>query len=283
MSEETLTARSKPAATWKNLGIRFISAVTFAAICLAPFYFGGWLWAILVILLGLRVVWEWVRMSDLKATRLSYLIPVAGLIITVTYAYTQAWVLMMLAVIVTSGLAIIERARRGGGQWAGLGFIYIAIPSAFFMILRGNETGFSAAGFLLLIYLILVVVAADTGAYFGGSYFQGPKMAPKLSPKKTWSGFFSGCLAGIAVGALTAWMSGYSAFFGALFATPITVFSVMGDFLESALKRRLNVKDSGGVMPGHGGLLDRLGSLMFVVVVTGISLLIWPDLWPLPS
>lgn len=283
MAPETISETTGQTRRWKNLGLRFVTAVAFAFICFLPFYFGGAAWAGLVILLGLRVVWEWVRMSDLEATKLAYFIPIAGLIVAVTYAFMQSVTLSLMAIIVTAGIAILERSRRGGGQWAGLGFIYLAIPCICFMLLRGHEVGISAPGFLLVIYLIFIVIGADTGAYFGGSYFQGPKMAPKLSPKKTWSGFVSGCLAGMVMGALTAFFSGYSPVWGAVFAFPVVILAVAGDFLESGLKRLLKVKDSGGVLPGHGGLLDRLDSLILVIVVVAVLLALWPGLWPLPS
>lgn len=279
MTDESTT--SKPAKTWKNVGVRAVTALIFAGVCFSPFYFGGAIWTLLVALLGARVVWEWVRMSDLEATSLAYAIPLVGLIITLTYGYTGEFSYAFFAVLVTAAIAVIERLRRGGGLWAGLGFIYIGVPCLSFVALRGHEVGFSAPGFLLLIFLMTVVIAADTGAYFGGSYFQGPKMAPKLSPKKTWSGFACGCLAGVILGAVTAKLMGFSFGMGALLALPIVIFSVLGDFLESALKRKLQVKDAGGLLPGHGGLLDRLDSLMMVVVVVIIAMHVWPNLWPL--
>jgi phosphatidate cytidylyltransferase len=147
--------------------------------------------------------------------------------------------------------------------------------------LRGNDIGFSAPGFLILIFLIAIVAAADTGAYFGGSYFKGPKIAPKLSPKKTWSGFISGFIAGSIMGAVCAFFSGFDPVMGALLAMPVTILSVLGDFLESGLKRRLEVKDTGDLLPGHGGLLDRLDSLLMVVVGVSIVLFFLPGLWPL--
>lgn len=275
------TTSKTPTKTWKNLGVRAVSAIVFAAVCFAPFYFGGAIWTLLVALLGARVVWEWVRMSDLKATGLAYAIPLVGLIITLTYGYTGQFSFAFLAILVAAAVAVIERLSRGGGLWAGLGFIYIAVPCLSFIALRGHEVGISAPGFLLLIFLMTVVIAADTGAYFGGSYFQGPKMAPRLSPKKTWSGFMCGCVAGVFVGAVTALLSGFSMSMGAMLAFPVVIFSVLGDFLESALKRRLQVKDAGGLLPGHGGLLDRLDSLMMVVVVVIIATHVWPNLWPL--
>lgn len=272
---------AKPKPTWKNLGVRIVSALILIAICLAPFYFGGPLWAVLIVLLGARLIWEWVHISDPTPSKLSYIIPILGVVICVTYIYLGAPVSAFIAALFITVFAMIERAPRSGGLWSGLGFLYICVPAMLIVSLRGNEIGFSAPGFLILIFLIAIVAAADTGAYFGGSYFKGPKIAPKLSPKKTWSGFVSGFIAGSVMGAVCAFFSGFPPFTGALLAMPVVILSVLGDFLESGLKRRLEVKDTGDLLPGHGGLLDRLDSLLMVVVGVSIVLFFAPGLWPL--
>ena len=126
----------------------------------------------------------------------------------------------------------------------------------------------------------MVVIAADSWAYLGGSLLKGPKLAPKISPNKTWSGFLSGLLFGAFAGVLCAWATGFGLVYGFMLALPVVLFSVIGDLLESAIKRHLNVKDAGGLLPGHGGLLDRVDSLMLAVFVSAIALLIWPGIWP---
>lgn len=266
---------------WKNLGMRFISALAFALITFVPFYFGGPYWALMVAVLGSLVIWEWVRMSDPSPTRLAFIIPISGFLLAAYFTYVQDYNLtigiMALAALVAAG----ERSRRGGLLWAGLGYFYIVIPALFLMSLRGMEAGIAAPGFILLSFIMLIVIAADTGAYFGGSYFKGAKMAPKFSPNKTWSGFFTGLAAGAFFGASGGIVLGFSPLYGIAMAVPIVIFSVLGDFLESGLKRTLDVKDAGGVLPGHGGLLDRLDSLMMVIVVVGVVLIFYPNLWPL--
>ncbi len=264
---------------WKNLGLRVVSALIMAAICLLPFYFGGAAWAFLILIIGLRVIWEWVRMTDPQRSQWALIIPMIGLIITLTYAYSGDYLFALICIFVTASWALLERYRRGsisGFIWAAFGVLYIFAPCVAMIALRGNEAGWSAAGFRLVLYLILVVVAADTGAYFGGSYFGGPKLVPRLSPKKTWSGLFSGLLAGIVVGALCAGFLKTGPVFSATLAVPIVVLSVCGDFLESAVKRALHVKDAGGLLPGHGGLLDRVDSLMLTAFVIALVQLVWP-------
>lgn len=252
-----------------------------AFIAFIPFYLGGTYWTGLVALIAVLATWEWVRMSESQPTRLAYIIPIIGVICVMVGVYYENYPVTFMLAFLLAALAGIERARRKGAFWAALGFLYIIIPAILLVFLRGKDMGVSAAGFQDLIYVILIVIAADTGAYLGGSYFRGPKIAPTLSPNKTWSGFFSGiCLACI-VGLLVALFIGFSPVFGALFAVPIVIFSVIGDFLESGLKRKLDVKDTSGILPGHGGVLDRVDSLMMAIVFVALVHFFIPQIWPI--
>jgi len=266
---------------WNNVGIRAVTALSFAAICMLPLYLGGWAWAILVSLLGGWMMWEWVKMSDPSPTRLAYVLPIIGVVVANFYAVQGLWGLSIITIIIAAIVAAVERSRRGGLLWAGLGYLYIIIPCLAIVYLRGREAGFATAGFSRLIYIILIVIAADVGAYFGGSFFKGPKLAPKLSPNKTWSGSFSGLIFGALIGGIVGKIIGVGFALGVGLAVPIVILSALGDLLESGLKRILNVKDSGNLLPGHGGLLDRLDSLMLAVVGATSILFLIPNIWPL--
>jgi phosphatidate cytidylyltransferase len=274
-----ISADKKP--LFKNVGVRAATALLFAAICIPPLYFGGWPWAILVAVLAGRMMWEWVRMADPAPTRLAYIIPIIGVVIACFYIAQQHLLFAVIVMAIAAIAAAIERARRGGLLWSGLGYLYIVIPSMAIVGIRGVENGFATEGFTKLVYVILIVVAADVGAYFGGSYFKGPKLSPRLSPNKTWSGFFSGMAFGALIGGLVGHIIGLGFPLGFGLAIPIVILSVLGDLLESGLKRRLNVKDSGDLLPGHGGLLDRLDSLMMAIVGVVAILAVAPNLWPL--
>ena len=275
----TKSAEKKP--IFKNVGVRAATALLFAAICIPPLYFGGWTWAVLVALLGGRMMWEWVRMSDPMPTRPAFIIPIVGVVIACFYMAQQNLLFALITAGIATILAALERSRRGGVLWSSLGYLYIVIPSMAIVGIRGVENGFATEGFTKLIYVILIVVAADVGAYFGGSYFKGPKLSPKLSPNKTWSGFFSGLTFGALIGGGVGHIIGLGFPLGFGLAIPIVILSVLGDLLESGLKRRLNVKDAGELLPGHGGLLDRLDSLMMAIVGVVAILAVAPDLWPL--
>lgn len=266
---------------WKNIGIRAVSGLSFAFVAFIPFYFGGLFWAILVALLASSAVWEWVRMSDTTPSRLAFIIPLMGVLFALTASHLEAYKVAFLCVVLIAALAGVERLRRNRAIWAALGFIYIIVPAILLVLLRGKVAGINAVGFQSLIYVILVVVAADTGAYLGGSYFRGPKIAPKLSPNKTWSGFFSGVIFAGSISGLTALFIGFSPTYAVMISIPIVIFSVLGDFLESGLKRKLHVKDTGGFLPGHGGVLDRVDSLMMAIVFVAILQGLAPHIWPI--
>ncbi len=269
----------------KKFGVRAISGLVLMAICGVPLYYGGWVLAVFIALVCTRVLYEWVRMSDTAPTKLALIIPVTGLLLALGLVQfgiwgADNWKWALASVGFTGALATLERARRGGGLWAGFGVLYVLLPSLAILWLRGDIAGVEAAGFAKFIFIVVVVIAADSFAYLGGSTLKGPKLIPKVSPNKTWSGLISGFVFGALFGALAAWIIGFSPAYGALLGIPVVVFAVLGDLLESVIKRNLNVKDSGGIIPGHGGLLDRIDSLMLIVVIAAAVLLVWPNIWP---
>ena len=271
---------------FSGVGVRLISALGLLLLCLAPFYFGGWLWAALAGLFGGRMLFEWVRMSDPSPSLPAYITPVIGLAVGIVYIVQSNVAYAVVAILLTAmTVAQIQLVRSGDDKksriiWAVLGVLYIAVPTILMVGMRGNEVGFDTTGFQRLIFVMACVIGADVGAYFGGSTMGGPKLAPKLSPNKTWSGFFSGQVLAIILGAIFGHFVGIGWVSGAILALPIAILSVLGDLFESGVKRNLNVKDTGGLMPGHGGLLDRLDSLMAAIIGFAIMLAIFPAIWP---
>ena len=273
-------------AKFSGVGVRLVSAVGLVLLCVAPFYFGGWLWAALAGLFGGRMLFEWVRMSDPSPALPAYLTPIIGLVASLIYVVQYNFGYAIASILLTAIAVMgIQSVRSGSHKqsriiWAVLGVLYIIVPTMLMVGMRGNEVGFDTVGFQRLLFIIACVIGADVGAYFGGSTFGGPKLAPKLSPNKTWSGFFSGQALAVVLGAIFGHLVGIGWISGALLALPIAILSVLGDLFESGIKRNLNVKDTGGLMPGHGGLLDRLDSLMAAIIGIAIILTVFPAIWP---
>ncbi|MGB6229623.1 MAG: phosphatidate cytidylyltransferase [Litorimonas sp.] len=270
-----------PKKRWSNLGARLGTGLIIALVVIAPFYVGGWIWVVLVGLFGARVLYEWMRMTDPDASGLAFAIAGGGLLIALLYAGQTMPIWAIATLVVTTLFAVAERMRRGGPGWTAIGLPYIIVPAIVLVMLRGSEVGFDTRGFTQLIFVILIVIAADVGAYFGGSMMGGPKLAPRLSPNKTWSGFVSGLVFAMVVAAVCGLFIGLPVLFSALLAIPIVILSVLGDLGESAVKRRLDIKDTGTILPGHGGLLDRVDSLMAAVVGAAFIFIIVGDRWPI--
>jgi len=266
---------------WKNIGIRGITALVLAGIVFLPIYFGGLYWAILVSIFSARMIWEWVRMSNSNPELKGCFIPIMGVVLSCLFMAFENYNFVIISVLLSTLLIGLERFNRNQILWACFGFLYVCLPSIALIGLRGSGVGFFSEGFIKICYIILIVVGADVGAYLGGSYFKGPKMSPVISPNKTWSGFICGLSLGIVMGGVTGYFANIDLLFSLTFAIPVVLFSIVGDLFESGVKRIQKVKDTGELLPGHGGLLDRLDSLMFAVLGSVIILYFAPDSWPI--
>ena len=178
---------------------------------------------------------------------------------------------------------LFEWMRMSGSAslvWKAIGVAYVALPLAAMVGLRGGDVGLDAEGFRLAAFIILVVIAADAGAYFSGKSIGGPKLIPRLSPKKTWTGLGGGLALGGVVGGLLAELWRDDVYKGVTVGFALVVAAVAGDFLESGFKRHFGVKDTGSILPGHGGVLDRADSHMAAFAVAALALWIAPALSP---
>lgn len=271
----------------KNLAARALSAtILIPAVLAAVWYGGGPFLLLLAIAIGLMAV-EWSKMSAPNApAEVAVTITVA--VLAAVFAayrgwYVSAWLLMIGGAIVA---AIASRHKAERAIDAGYGVIYIAPACIAMTWLRDTATEpFSwtaGQGVSWTILLFAVVWAADIGAYAFGNLLKGPKLWPRISPNKTWSGF----IGGLVVAGLVA--IGLSALFDAIELTPGASFVVgllgglatmAGDLWESILKRRFGVKDSGDLIPGHGGLLDRVDGLMFAAMAVAFFRLAYTHGW----
>jgi len=179
---------------------------------------------------------------------------------------TAAWIIILLGVLATGVVA--WPANRPKAPWFMAGVIYVAVPVAALVAIRAEPTFGRAA----VIWIIALVVAADTGGYLVGRTVGGPKLAPRISPNKTWSGL-GGAVAGAAlVGLLTAFVLNHTnVWMLTLISAVLGLLEQGGDLVESAFKRHFGVKDTSQIIPGHGGVLDRVDGLLAVAVAVVIA------------
>jgi len=248
----------------RNLVMRIAVAAVLIPLAVAIAYAGGWLWTVLVTLAASGLFVEWLAIVGLAgATRLTVTgvaaLAVAGLCFAIGRLDAALIVLGVGLVAVVS----IAPERR---NWAAAGFLYAAAAEIASVLLRLDPV----KGFAALMFVLLIVWVTDSGGYFAGRGIGGPKLWPRVSPKKTWAGAAGGFAASLAVAA------GFAAFdlgrIGPLLMVSgaLSVASQLGDLFESAVKRRFGVKDSGHIIPGHGGLMDRLDGFVAAAVVAAL-------------
>jgi phosphatidate cytidylyltransferase len=220
--------------------------------------------------------WEWAGLAGVASAtgRIVYAAAVmAGValawsatppVLTALLWCTAAWWLLAAAWVVFGPAA--------GGRWAtGAAGFAVLVPAALGL---GKLAGIVPDGQLLLLFLLVLIAAADVGAYFGGRRFGRRKLAPRVSPNKTWEGFWSGVIAAGCAAVAGGWLLGKQlpAWVGICILAALA--SVAGDLVESMFKRQAGLKDSSGLLPGHGGVLDRLDSLSAAAPVFLLGLLL---------
>ncbi|MFM5931210.1 MAG: phosphatidate cytidylyltransferase [Novosphingobium sp.] len=235
-----------------DLGVRTVSAVVMVAVAGTGLWLGGWVWAVFIAAVALGVLWEW-----------------RGLVVG------------------------FEPSPMKRGLWNAGGLVYVGIAAITLALARSDGTSLfatgSGKGLSTTVLLVALVIFVDVGAYFFGRTFGGPKIAPKISPSKTWSGLLGGVVGATLAfyllgtecqtshGPNPTWAechlqsvpwegAGILLFAGIV----VAIIAQAGDFFESWMKRRAGVKDSGTLIPGHGGLFDRVDGLLAVCFVLGV-------------
>lgn len=263
---------------WSNLGIRVASAVVLVPAVLAAVWSGG-AWYLLLVAVGVALLAvEWAQMtsarSPIRVAAAVTAVVLAGVVLAYTRQMTLAW-----AAVLGGGTlaALIARGVSERPSDAFLGAIYIGGPAICLVWLRSTH-----GGVWWTYALFAVTWAADIGAFAVGNVLKGPKLWPRFSPNKTWSGFAGGLVAAMAACVIMARYTSLPLGVAAagLFGLLGGLATMAGDLWESMLKRRFGVKDSGDLIPGHGGLLDRVDGLMFAVVIVSAGRLINQLGWP---
>jgi phosphatidate cytidylyltransferase len=259
---EAAPAAAEPGS--RNLVMRIVAASVMAPLAVAIAYAGGWLWAALVTLAAIGLYVEWLTVVDAAREKRVVACGVIALALA-GFCLAQGWIWTALGILAI-GLVAVAVTSQARPNWTAAGFLYAAAAEIASVLLRLDST----KGFAALIFVLLVVWVTDIGGYFAGRGIGGPKLWPRVSPKKTWAGAVGGFAASLAVAggfaALDLGKTGPLLLLGA----GLSVVSQLGDLFESAVKRRFGVKDSSHIIPGHGGLLDRLDGFVAAVVMAAI-------------
>lgn len=272
-------------AVGNELTLRIGSAIALIAVSLWLTWAGPWPFAVLVLLCAMVGTWEWGRL--VRGETFGPVLIGHGAAIAVALILTAAGMPALgLAVLAVGAVAVwLLTWSAPMSAWSIAGVIYLGLPAICLIYLRSDAT----YGWLAILFVFLVVWFADVGAYAFGRLIGGPRLAPRISPNKTWSGAIAGLLASAAAAfGLGYWIGGTSPLLLALIGAGLSAISQFGDLAESSVKRSFDVKDAGNLIPGHGGLLDRIDALLFASAAAGLlavirdpaypgqALLIWP-------
>ena len=248
-----------------NFRLRLISSAVLAPLVLFAVYLGGIAYGAVVTCVMVLGLYEWLRLVAPQARphvvgsacALLILLLTAGLLVSVAFG-------AMLAVVITLILFLISaRDDQERAGWMALGIPYMGGSGLALLGLRGVPDH----GAMLVFYLLIAVWGTDIGAYVAGRIIGGPKLAPAVSPSKTWAGLYGGVALATILGYFA--VSGLGARHPAvtLILSPVVAcVAQLGDLFESYFKRRSGVKESGDLIPGHGGILDRIDGLVFAGV-----------------
>ncbi len=248
----------------RNLLMRVIAALVLAPTAIVIAYAGGWLWTALVTLAAIGIYVEWLMIAG-AAREMRVVVPgvVALAVAGLGLAAGRIDASLLAVVLGLAAVTLLSPERR---RWTAAGFVYAAAAEIASVLVRLDQT----RGLTALILILLVVWVTDIGGYFAGRGIGGPKLWPRVSPKKTWAGALGGFTASLVVAggfaALGFGKTGPILLLGAI----LSIASQLGDLFESAVKRRFGVKDSSHLIPGHGGLMDRLDGFVAAVVLAAI-------------
>lgn len=266
-------AAAEPApagAVRSNLASRVVVGLFLAVVAIADIWVGGPAFALMIAVGVAIMLWEWCAMHGIpqawRIAGIAALVGASGL----AHLGRPAEALALLAVAILGFLILSALTRTAGKRWLSTGLVYAGLPAVSLVWLRQQPDGFA-----LVMWTMGVVWATDIFAYFAGRTIGGPKIWTAISPNKTWAGLVGGMVAAALFSVLFALVSGWpqSAFAMALIGALLAVVAQVGDFFESWLKRRAGVKDSGTLLRGHGGVMDRVDGLVPVCIV--VALWVW--------
>ncbi|API51918.1 phosphatidate cytidylyltransferase [Rhizobium leguminosarum] len=244
----------------QELKLRIVSGLILAAIVLAATWYGGLAFRVLVVVIGLLIYYEWSKMTgiarDWVANAVGWIgeAAIAFLVLLGNFEFAAG----MLAGVTAVGIALI--ILQGTSRWLPVGLFYAGATGLALAAIRSDDR----PGLYAMLFVFAVVWATDILAYFVGRALGGPKLAPSISPGKTWSGAIGGAISAVVAGVvLIHFLLPGAEIIAAGVAFVLSVCSQVGDLFESFIKRKFGVKDSSRLIPGHGGVMDRVDGLIF--------------------
>jgi phosphatidate cytidylyltransferase len=248
----------------RNLLMRIAAALVLAPLAIGAAYAGGWYWTVLATLGAIGLFVEWLAVTY---TARNVPVSAAGVVaLALSAPFLAIGNVNAALVVLALGLVAVAFRATEPRIWAVAGFLYAAAAQVASLLVRLDQ----AKGLSALILVLLVVWATDIGGYFAGRAIGGPKLWPRVSPKKTWAGAIGGFVASllVAIGFSTSDLGKTLPL--VILAAMLSVAAQLGDLFESAIKRRFGVKDSGHIIPGHGGVMDRLDGFVAAIVLAAI-------------
>lgn len=256
---------AQPNGRRQELATRTVVGLALVGFALAILWSGGFAFWLITTIIGIVMLGEWSNLAGADAAtarRMQFTLSVPLAIMCPLAAGPQFFALGLIAA--AAVFALVSTKRRV----LALGIIYTGLPVLALLLIRKQPDGL-----LFAIWAMALVWMCDIGAFFVGRAFGGPRLAPMISPNKTWAGFIGGIIAAGAFGAVLHF--GWGLPMRLTLATPLlAVVAQAGDLYESWLKRQAGVKDSGTILPGHGGLMDRLDGLMPVAPIAAFLVML---------
>jgi phosphatidate cytidylyltransferase len=249
-----------------NLKLRLISGAVLATVAFLLAYAGPLPFALLILVCALVISWEWGRLVRGATFDLGFFLHAIGVTAAVVLA-AAGYAALALAVLVITAITLVPLYIGRGARLSGLGVFYVGLPAVALLWLRSDEP----FGFTAVLFVFAVVWSSDTAAYAAGRSIGGPKLWPRVSPNKTWAGLAGALTAGAAAAAIFAVLEPEVAPLRLiLLGVALALVAQAGDLAESALKRLFNLKDASDLIPGHGGFMDRMDSIVAAAVAAAL-------------
>jgi len=269
MPDNAVASEADPSGTpWlsNNLKLRILSGAVLAAVAFLLAFAGPLPFAFLILVCALVISWEWGRLVRGATFDLGFFvhaIAVAAAIVLAGAGYAA----LAVAVLAIAAITLIPLYVGRGARLSALGVFYVGLPAVALLWLRSDEP----FGFTAVLFVFAVVWSSDTAAYAAGRSVGGPKLWPRVSPNKTWAGLAGALTAGALAGGIFAILEPEApALRLVMLGIALALVAQAGDLAESALKRLFNLKDASDLIPGHGGFMDRMDSIVAAAVAAAL-------------